>query len=345
MEKDYLDARWLITRYTRIWAVLTVSGAFVLGAALVVISYAVMPLPTDLSQAFRAIGESVIASLIIYVLIALFLDPRRQQMQTARVAGYAISEANRQFQEKFQVSLPTASYVSSSIPKLGFRENFVTLLEASSRYDHFGTTAHFATFRLAVASRRPEITALDQIRLSILDPRVDQTIRAHCELRLTDSEDEAIAESVLNEVARLKQEVHISLIALYDIRSTVSTSVYLHANLPFFRCEMFDDGMFLTYYLGGAPFPETLEFSATTRPYRAYKSAMILARRFATKVIRFGNEGPSADLINDDNTLQALLSDLDCNIPLSELRSMRDARFADLSNRLAAGGIDKKELF
>ena len=123
------------------------------------------------------------------------------------------------------------------------------------------------------------------------------------------------------------------------------TAVYLHTNLPYFRCEMFDHGMFLTYYLGGASYPETLEFSASTRPYRAYKAAMLLVRRFATKSIQFGSSGPSADLVDDEDALLALLSGLGNTASLVDLRSRRDERFADLSSKLAEARINKSGLF
>jgi hypothetical protein len=108
---------------------------------------------------------------------------------------------------------------------------------------------------------------------------------------------------------------------------------------------MFDDGMFLTYYVGGDPYPETLEFSASTRPYRAYRSAMLLVRRFATKTIQFGHSGPSADLVLDDAGLMALLSELGCRTSIDELRVKRDERFRDLEEKLSAAGISKNELF
>ena len=139
--------------------------------------------------------------------------------------------------------------------------------------------------------------------------------------------------------------MYITLVALFDIGSYVSTAVFLHKNLPYFRCEMFDDGMFLTYYLGGARYPETLEFSGSTRPYRAYKSAMLLVRRFASKTIQFGYSGPSADLIEDEDMLVALLAELGCSARLDDLRTRRDERFRDLEKRLLTAGISKDDLF
>lgn len=295
--------------------------------------------------AFTAIGESVLASLVLYILISLFLDPRRQLAQAHSLAGYAIEEANRQFQQRFAASLPTAVYEASSLPKIEFRENFVGLLTKSTRYDHCGTTAHFASFRLDRGKDHTEVRHLDQIRLCILNPRTEEVIRAHCLLRMRDDPKPNRPERIVAEIERMKEDIYTTLVALFDISGYVSTSVYLHTNLPYFRCEMFDDGMFLTYYLGDATYPETLEFEATTRPYEAYKSAMILVRRFATRNIQFGSFGPSADLVRDEDGLRALLAELGCRTSISELREKRDARFHELAQGLAEGGMGRPELF
>jgi hypothetical protein len=338
------DASKVLKSYARLWAVLTILVVFILAVALILFGYSTSISP-QLAGALRAIGESIAASLVLYTLISLFLDPRRQEAQASELAKYAITEANRQFQQRFEVSLPTAVYESSSVPKPEFRESLVKHLRSSTRYDHFGTTAHFASFRIARSIHHPEIAQLDQIRLSILDPRAGDTIRAHCELRLEGAPGDRFSEAVRQEVLRLREEICVTLIALYDIRYSVPTRVFLHSSLPFFRCEMFDSGMFLTYYIGGARFPEALEFSTPTRSYGAYKAAMILARRFATRVIQFGRVGPSADMIEDDNMMLELLADLGCSTTLDELRSKRDARFAELSKRVSAAGLNDASLF
>jgi hypothetical protein len=338
------DPPSIFVRYARAWAALTIVGAFIFALTLIVLGYSAA-LPQKYSGAFQAVGEAIVASLILYILVSLFLDPRRQLAQAHELAQYAIREANRKFQETFQVSLPTAVYEESSVPKRDFRKNFAILFNGSTRYDHCGTTAHFASFRLAAAQRNPQVTRLDQIRLCILDPRAREIIRAHCYLRLLEGADERLSDFVTAEIIRLQDEIYTTLVALYDISDTVSTSVFLHANLPYFRCEMFDSGMFLTYYIGGSAYPETLEFATSTRPYDAYKSAMLLVRRFSTKTIQFGHSGPSADLIHDEDELASLLSDLGCERTLDELRTNRDRRFAELTERLTSAGIDTTTLF
>jgi len=338
------DGSALLARYARVWTVLIIIFALALAVGLIAVGYLARLSPKYLNV-FQAVGEAILASLILYILISLFIDPRRQLYQARSLAGYAIHEANRQFQQRFEVSLPTAVYEASSIPKIDFRENFVTLMTRSTRYDHCGTTAHFASFRLAASRGHPEVAHLDQVRLCIIDPRAENVISAHCQLRLRDNTESNTSARISEEIRRMKEEIYTTLVALFDIGGFVSTHVYLHTNLPYFRCEMFDDGMFLTYYLGGARYPETLEFSASTRPYLAYKSAMLLVRQFATKTIQFGHPGPSADLIADNDALAALLADLGCTTPIAELRAKRDERFRELEEKLSTAGISSDNLF
>jgi hypothetical protein len=344
MNEQLPDGPAFLARYARVWTVLIIIAAFALAVGFIAVRYLAALAPRYL-DAFQAVGEAILASLILYILISLFIDPRRQLSQAHSLAGYAIHEANKQFQQRFEVSLPTAVYEASSFPKVDFRENFVALMTKSTRYDHCGTTAHFASFRLAAGQENPEVAQLDQVRLCIIDPRVENVIRAHCQLRLRNDAGGNRNARISEEIRRMKEEIYTTLVALFDISGHVSTSVYFHTNLPYFRCEMFDDGMFLTYYLGGARYPETLEFSASTRPYRAYKSAMLLVRRFATKTIQFGYPGSSADLIEDDDALVALLADLGCATSLGELRVKRDERFSELEEKLSAAGISKNDLF
>ena len=140
----------------------------------------------------------------------------------------------------------------------------------------------------------------------------------------------------------------MSLWTLYQIRQRVTASVFFHSDLPFFRCELFDDGMFLTYYLDRRSYPnypETLQFSAATRPYRAYSSAMAIMRTYAPKMVVFGDVGPGADLINSDDKFFDLLSSLGNKLSSEELENLRLTRFQKFDAGLGQAGMRTTELF
>ena len=140
----------------------------------------------------------------------------------------------------------------------------------------------------------------------------------------------------------------MSLWTLYQIRRHVTVSVYFHSDLPFFRCELFDNGMFLTYYLDRRVYPdhpETLQFSAATRPYRAYSSAIAITRTYAPKVVVFGDVGPGADLINTDDKFFDLLRFLGSELTSNELDNLQAVRFKKFDTWLGEAGMTTTELF
>ncbi|MEV0642821.1 hypothetical protein AB0I77_49545 [Streptomyces sp. NPDC050619] len=335
------DGVRIFAQYTRLWAGLVMLVATVVGVVLIVWGL-VFDLDQEWSTALAAIGESVIASVFIYVMVSLFLDPLRQRLQAQELAGYAIDVAHSQFRDRFEASLPSGVFESADVPKRGFREAFQMLLESSTRYDSKGGAAEFATFRLALGSDKRAFRRLDQIRLCILDPGAEECLRAHVTMRLRE-QGATTTQDVDREIEVLRMRVFVSLTALHDLRAALATTVYLHRDLPFFRCEMFDDGMFLTYYLDGTEYPENLQFSSKTRPYRAYHASMDMTRKFASRVIRFGTE--TGHVIGSDQEFTDLLAELGCSTPLEELRRRRDERFTHFRDQLRAAGIDERDIF
>jgi hypothetical protein len=333
--------------YIRAWAVIVVTGAFALGAGLIVIGN-IHGLPASLPDILRGVGSSVIASIILYVLVSVLIDPKREVAQAQQAIMYGVQAANRQFAERFEVALPTAVYEGSNLPKPMFRDAFVDLLSSSTRYDFKGDSASFTTYRLARCCDRPEIRRLDQIRLCVLDPLSDRAVSIYAEQYLRQHGQSYDAIKAAEMAIEIKTDIFVSLWTLYSIRHKVTVSVYFHADLPFFRCELFDGGMFLTYYLDRKiypDYPETLQFSARTRPYRAYSNAVAVARTFAPKMVMFCEMSPGADVINTDDKFLALLNDLGCELPQEELDRRRDKRFQLFDKWLSEVGFDASELF
>ncbi|MFE2584522.1 hypothetical protein [Streptomyces sp. NPDC059378] len=336
------DGVRIFAKYARLWAVVVMLGATVAGVLLTLWGL-LFDLDQQWSTALAAIGESVIASVFIYVMVSLFLDPIRQRLQAQELAGYAIDVAHSQFQERFEASLPSGVFESADVPKLAFREAFQVLLESSTRYDSKGGAAEFATFRLAQGAEKRAFRRLDQIRLCIIDPRAEDCLRAHVFMRLREGRATLSPDRVNNEIKKLQERVYVSLTALHDLRTALPTTVYLHRDLPFFRCEMFDSGMFLTYYLDGTEYPENLQFTSKTRPYRAYHASMDMTRRFASKIIPFGMEASHS--IESDQEFSGLLTELGCHKPLEALRELRDERFDQFRSQLREAGIDAQDIF
>ena len=345
MTNETEDTKY-IRGYMRAWAALVTTVAFALGVGLIVVGTIHGP-SKSLQNILQAVGASVIASVILYVLVSLFIDPRRQAVQAREAVMFGVQAANRQFTERFEVALPTAVYEGSKFPKLTFRNAFAELLSSSTRYDFKGDSANFTTYRLARCCNLPEIRRLDQIRLCILDPLSENAINVYAEQYLRQDGREYGAARITEMRKLIKDDIYVSLWILYQLRHGLTTSIFFHADLPFFRCELFDTGMFLTYYLDRRTYPdypETLQFSASTRPYRAYSSAMAVSRTFAPKKVVFGS-GPDAELISNDGKIKALLELLGCQLGPNDLDDLQRQRFDKFDKWLEEAGLNSSKLF
>jgi hypothetical protein len=210
------DAKY-IRGYIRLWATIVITVGFALGAGLIVIG-TIHGLSKTLGNILQAVGAAVVASLILYVLISVFIDPRRQMVQARETVMFGVQAANRQFVERFEVALPAAVFEGSKVPKQTFRNAFVELVRSSTRYDYKGDSANFTTYRLARCYELPEIRRLDQIRLCMLDPRSEDVVDVYAEQYLREdgrSYDSAMVEKKRQQI---KDDVYVSLWALYQLR-------------------------------------------------------------------------------------------------------------------------------
>jgi len=334
----------LARRYTRLLTLNTLAVVLAIGLVLVGLSF--LPIPsTAVTLAIGSVGSGVVASVVVYAIVSLRLDPIRQAEQTNRIISQVNDIWYQQFNQRFQEWLPTHTYTGSEVLRRDLREEFARLVKSSDRYDYKGGTANYTTFRLFTLARHPDIRRLHEIRLCLLDPRQMTPLKAFGVQQLqqrritaTDDEIEAIT-------ARIKNDIYISIVALFDIRHAVSTAIYFHGDLPVSRCEMFDDGMFLTYYQADVKYPPVFQFAANTSSFRTYKQNMDLTREFAAKVLRFDRTGPSADLVHTAELLQQRLTDLGCRESVATLREQMEARFVALRRELEVVHMDPKELF
>lgn len=312
-------------------ALLIASFAFLFAATL-------FPITSYVAILLVSIGGSVVASTIVYALLSLFLEPNRQEALVRQMSTYAIAVAHQQFEKRFEVSLPTATYEFSGIPPRQFRDAFLSLLKSSKRYDHKGVAARLTTFWLYELRDRHEVRNLDQIGLCLLDPRADDSIRAHAVQRIRQGRQTVDDNSVGIEAEQIRVDVFVSLVAFFDIRSSLPTTIYLHRDLPFFRCDLLDEGMFLTYHLSGAAYASTLLFTAGTQPYDAYKYNLELTRRYASAEMSFRTGGP-ATAVNTEDRLAWQLSELGCGLKVTDLRKQWDKRHTLVRNEWERAGI------
>lgn len=302
-----------------------------------------------LTLAANGIGCGLLASIVVYLMVSRRLDPVRQRQQMDEVVGQVNTIWYQQFYERFQDWLPEMTYSASDVLRRDLRERFVELLRASDRYYVKGATADYTTFRLVTVARRPHLHRLSEVRLFVLDPQADRfddrALRAYAVQRLQQRREQLTAEAVERERQQLRSNIYTSIVALFDIRSSLPVSIYFHSDLPFNRCEMFDGGMFLTYYQASSRYPPAFLFSANSSLYRAHRLNIELTRRFRTGVIDFDRPGSSADAVDTEEKLTSTLRAMGCEDELTTLRAQRDARFERWNEELTSVGMNPDELF
>jgi hypothetical protein len=261
------------------------------------------------------------------------------------MSSYGIRVAQQEFHKRSEASLPIAIYDASDEVTWDFRNAFISRLATSKRYDLKAVSGNYTTFRLTELRDHEAIRDLMDIRLCLVDPRLDRVVRAHAVHQLRERGQQETGQAIAREVDRVRTDVYVTIVALYDLRYSLTTSVFLHGDLPSCRCELFDEGMFLTYYIGRKSYPETLEFAATSIPFAAHAMNAALSQQFATKYLNLGATGPSSGVINDEGELIDLLTDLGCQEDLNELRDRKEQRFRTYRSGLARLWVKTGQLF
>jgi hypothetical protein len=335
-------------RYENLLTRTTLVVAGVVGVGLVAVGLFV-PLATRLPLVANGIGCGILASVMVYVLVSLRLDPVRQREQMNELVGQVNTIWYQQFHQRFQEWLPEATYSASEAPRPDLRERFVHLLRSSDRYYFKGATADFTVFRLVALAKRSELQRLSEVRLFVLDPQADRladrALSAYAVQRLQQLHEPATDDAIERERKRLRYNIYTSIAALFDIRHSRPVSVYFYSDLPFTRCEMFDGGMFLTYYQATSSYPPASLFSANSSHYADYRLNIEMTRRFRTGVIHFDRPGASQDVVDTEAKLTASLRDLGCKDDLANLRKQWSQRFELRKAELESAHINVNDLF
>lgn len=341
-------ARPIARRYRDLLTLTTLVVTLVVGLGLVAVGLFI-PAATRLPLVANGIGGGVVASVIVYALVSLRLDPVRQRVQMDEVVSQVNTIWYEQFHQRFQDWLPEATYPASEVLRRDLRDRFVELLCSSDRYDFKGATADYTTFRLVALASRPDLHRLREVRLCVLDPKADrladQALRAFAVQRLQQLRQTATTEAIESERRRLRNSIYTSIVALFDLRHSLPVSIYFYSDLPFSRCEMFDGGMFLTYYQASAPYPPAFLFSANSSFYGAHRLNIELTRRFSTGIVQFDRPGSSQEVVDTDAKLTTRLREMGCDDELAQLRRHRDDRIVRWRAGLESVGLSPNELF
>lgn len=265
-----------------------------------------------------AIGTSILASILFYILYSMSAEEKVLREISESSAKAATEFATSLFQQRFESMLPVKVYPATSAPVEEFDIDFNNLLRDSKIYKHKGDSAGFATFRLTVLSERGY--PLDkEITLLLLDPRRKDLFEERAKHELSSLHKMYNKAELLETANKLRNNVYITLMGLYDICHITKVQVAFYEEHVFFRTELMDGGAFLTYYLGGE-FPGSYLYPQKTFTYKAYFTNFRQVYDSSTKKISFDNRLQDDEFAKD-------LQELGCEFNIDDLRKFKDERF------------------
>jgi hypothetical protein len=261
-----------------------------------------------------AVGTSIVASTVFYLLYS----KSAEEKVLREVGEMALEHAMTLFASRFERMLPTRIFSDTDVPTEEFNTYFNQLLKGSKSYKYKGDAASFTTFRLS------NYYASDhhyerEITLLLLDPREEKCFEERAQVELMRSKRPYNQLELMQRKEDLRNGVYVSLVALFDLRHRVNAEVAFYKELPFFRSEIMDEGILISYYLGGQ-FPSTYSYGRSTLAYEAF--LLNFRQNYEAACIRIAF---NTQLKEDE--LKRCIQELGCSSSLEDLRLLKEERF------------------
>lgn len=261
-----------------------------------------------------AIGTSILASVCFYLLYSRTAENRVLREVSVQVTKIATEYATSLFKERFDKMMPAKIYPQTNVPTKGFNDDFDDLLKDSKTYKYKGDVAAYTAFRLHSLSQKGTLLE-KEIKLLLLDPREISLFEGRAQMELSSK---SYSKTELTDYANaLRTKVYITLVALFDICHSIRVEVAFHKEHLFFRSEIFDDGLFLTYYLGGE-FPSTYLYTRKTLSYDAFLLNFWQNYNDSTAIFVFNNQLTEDEFKNRLHVLGCTMSIEDLRYEMNE---------------------------
>lgn len=262
-----------------------------------------------------ALGTSILSSIVFYWLYSQAAEERVLRDIAVGAGKAAAAFATSLFATRYENLLPSKIYPETELPLAEYYNDITLSLVTSRTYKYKGDAASYTTYRLFQLAQH-QIPMVDkEITILLLDPREPQLFRDRVAIEIGNL---CSKERLEEEAAELRQNVFISLVALFDICHTMRIDVAFHRERLFFVSQILDDGIFLSYYTGSR-FPTDYYYTAKTFAYRAH---LINFRQNYDASSVFPLKGDLSETAFE----KWLQQDLGCNVSLSQLRKLKDER-------------------
>jgi hypothetical protein len=270
-----------------------------------------------------AVGTSIVSSLAIYWFYSRVVEKRMLDVVTARAAEVAAKRAASLYENRFERMMPTEVYSATATPKPEFENHLERVLHDSRIYWFKGDDGGYTVYRLNSLTDHHHLLQ-KEIILLLLDPTDEYLLRERSKIELANASPGFSKEDLDARIVQLRKGIFASVVAIFDNSHRARVEVGFHKEHLFFRSEIFDKGIFLTYYLGGE-FPATCFYPSKTLTYQACIENFRQINKSAVPIFSFS----TADT---DEDLKKKLQELGCPYELADLRSFLAALFTKYSN-------------
>ncbi|MBN1969633.1 MAG: hypothetical protein JW870_09725 [Candidatus Delongbacteria bacterium] len=269
----------------------------------------------------QTIGTSIFASVIFYYLFSALSEKKIIKNVSEEASKAAVDYATDQIAKRFDEVMPHKIYPKTSKPQEEYNRDFDKNAIPSQIYNFLGDNGKFTSTRLYQYKISGNLLN-KTINLLLLDPRETDYIEARIR---TDYKYSINEKDLRQKILEYRQDTFIALVGFFDLK--IKISIGFHHEHLVFRYEIFDDGMFLTYKIGGEALNSFF-----------YKCNSFMYGAFLT---HYNQVFDSCDGLGNiyhfypkmtDNDFQKILKDLKCEISIDELRNIRNSKINEIRN-------------
>ncbi|MEU6034697.1 hypothetical protein ABZ801_04760 [Actinomadura sp. NPDC047616] len=283
-------ARRTLTQYAMLLA-----GAVVIG-----IGVFLLFLDDDLGggEIASAVGLNLIASVVFAGIFSHLSGKVQERLLLERIEGTIGKLSDDLFgkldgyDERY---MPTGTYGAGDRYDKEYNRHVTDSLANTRSYYFRGTSAKYVPARLHRAPRGN----LRDVRIIMLDPRNREVLEARAAIK---KDQTGSTEKVEDLAAEIKEEILMSVVALYECRNFCSPEIAFVQDVAATRIEMFDDAAYISWYQGpdsaNKPFPESLKFARGTFLYEV-QSQELLGRYGLANPLKITRSMPESDILQE----------------------------------------------
>ena len=259
-------------------------------------------------QILISVAPSIFASMLFYFLYSKLAEKNVLREISESSTEYAFFL----FSQRFDKMLPAKIIPGSDSPSDEFQRDFSLQLSQSTSYKYKGDSAKIASLRLIHWHNNDNIEK--DISLLLLDPRNEPLLRERAQIKLSNMKRSYNKNDLEEKITELRNDIYTTIVLFYDNSHRLCVEIAFHNEPLFFRTEIFDNGMFVNYYLGKG-FQDTYFYKRETVVYDSYLLNFRQNHKISSKAIIL-------DANMTDESLSNHLIDLKCPLQLNELRTL-----------------------